>query len=235
MRQLRVSVAALMASVAFCGVGFAALRSSSLLWADTVFTLAVGLLTVAVLKVVTARGRRRAFWAGYAICGWIYLSLSLLPPFDASVGPHLLTTTLVDLSYPWVVPLTPVPGLPPGGLGGGGMLGGGMGSGGMAGMGGGMGGMAGMGGGGMLSGGMGGAAFREPTYWDSLRRYRNRLTTPMPNYGQWNVSPLKRYGTDTYLRIGHSLIAILSGLGGGWLALRFAASRSEAASGRDAE
>jgi hypothetical protein len=236
MSKLRVSVAALMASIAFCGVGFAALRSSSLLWADTVFTVAVALLTVAVLKVIAARGRRRAFWAGYATCGWLYLSLSLLPPFDDSVGPHLLTTTLVDLSYPWVVPVTPLPGGMGGGgmagMGGGGMMGRGMGSNLMGGMGGGMAGMGGgMGGGGMM--GIGGGASREPTYWESLRNYRGGLTTPSPNYGTWNVFPLKRYSTDTYLRIGHSLVALLSGLVGGWLALRFLAARSVATGMQD--
>jgi hypothetical protein len=104
MNRMRFSIASLLIWVALLGVGITALRSGSPLWANALFSLAIGILTVAVLAAVYRRGRRRAFWVGFASCGWVYLLLSLGPGNESLVSPFLITTAILDLLYPKVVP-----------------------------------------------------------------------------------------------------------------------------------
>src|SRR4051794_18630455 len=107
MNRMRFSIATLLAWVALLGVGIAALRGGSPLWGNALFSLAIGTLTVAVLAAVYRRGRRRAFWVGFASCGWAYLLLALGPGNESLAGPFLVTTAVLDLLYPKVVPPLP--------------------------------------------------------------------------------------------------------------------------------
>jgi hypothetical protein len=104
MNRLRFSIASLLVWVALLGVGIAALRSGSPLWGNALFSLAIGMLTIAILAAVYRKGRRRAFWVGFATCGWVYILLSLGPDSDALASPLLITTAILDLLYPKVVP-----------------------------------------------------------------------------------------------------------------------------------
>jgi hypothetical protein len=104
MNRMRFSIASLLVWVALLGVGITALRSASPLWANALFSLAIGTLTVSILAAVYRKGRRRAFWVGFATCGWVYMLLSLGPDSDALASPFLITTAILDLLYPKVVP-----------------------------------------------------------------------------------------------------------------------------------
>jgi hypothetical protein len=104
MSRPRFSIASLLAWVALLGLGIAALRSGSPLWANAWFSLAIGALTVAILAAVYRRGSRRAYWVGFASCGWVYMLLALGPWNESLVGPYLVTTAVLDLLYPHVVP-----------------------------------------------------------------------------------------------------------------------------------
>src|SRR5262249_4779035 len=73
MSRLRFTIAQAMALVLLAGIGFAALRSASVLWASAVFTLTVTVLSAALLAAMARRGRARMTWAGFALFGWIYL------------------------------------------------------------------------------------------------------------------------------------------------------------------
>jgi hypothetical protein len=79
MTRLRFTLAQLMATVILIGLGFAALRSASLLWASAVFTLTVAVLSAAILGAMARRGRARMAWAGFALFGWIYLGTTFGP------------------------------------------------------------------------------------------------------------------------------------------------------------
>ncbi len=79
MTRLRFTLAQLMATVFFIGLGFAAIRSASLLWASAVFTLTVAVLSAAILGAMARRGRARMTWAGFALFGWIYLGTTFGP------------------------------------------------------------------------------------------------------------------------------------------------------------
>jgi di/tricarboxylate transporter len=88
MRYLRYNIASILGAIVCVAVGFAALREADDLWDSGLFSLTVGLLMVAVLLAVHRTGARRAFWIGFALFGWSYLSLSLIPSIDS----RLITT-----------------------------------------------------------------------------------------------------------------------------------------------
>jgi hypothetical protein len=105
MRRFRFTIAGLLGLVLFLGVGFAALREASELWDSAVFSTTVGMLSASVLLAVHRADRRRAFWLGFALFGWISLGASLIP----SIESQLLTTrvlTFLDSKMPGRAPAT---------------------------------------------------------------------------------------------------------------------------------
>ena len=88
MSRIRFTIASLLVVVLLVAVGFAALRESNDLWESRVFTLTLAVLLVSILFAVHRTEARRAFWIGFALFGWGYLGLSLVP----SIEPRLLTT-----------------------------------------------------------------------------------------------------------------------------------------------
>ena len=88
MKHIRFSIASLLLVVLFVAVGFAALRESNETWNSGVFTLTLAALLISILLAVHRTESRRAFWIGFALFGWIYLGLSLVP----SIEYRLLTT-----------------------------------------------------------------------------------------------------------------------------------------------
>lgn len=95
MSRLHFSLGTLLLAVLSAGVAFAALRSPSDTWASALFTLAVALLLVATLRAVHRRDHIRAYWLGFALFGWAYLILSLVP----ETTPRLATTGLLDALF----------------------------------------------------------------------------------------------------------------------------------------
>jgi WD40 repeat protein len=88
MRRIRFSIASLLIVVLVLALGFAALRESSELWDSGVFTLALAVLVTSILLAIHRTESRRAFWTGFALFGWTYLGLSLVP----SIESRLITT-----------------------------------------------------------------------------------------------------------------------------------------------
>ena len=88
MRRIRFNIASLLVVVMLLAVGFAALRESSDLWDSSVFTLTLGALLISILLAVHRTESKRALWIGFALFGWNYLALSLVP----SIETRLLTT-----------------------------------------------------------------------------------------------------------------------------------------------
>jgi hypothetical protein len=89
MRTFRFTIAGLLGVITVLGIGLAALREASDLWDSGLFTLTLGVLLVSILLAVHRREDRRAFWVGFALFGWGYMGLSLVP----SAEPRLVTTT----------------------------------------------------------------------------------------------------------------------------------------------
>ena len=84
-------------------VAFAALRYPTPLWANVWYSLTLTALTLAVPAAVYRRGERRAFWVGFAVCGWVYFILALAPWLQGEAGFQLVTTTVLDLMAPRIV------------------------------------------------------------------------------------------------------------------------------------
>jgi hypothetical protein len=98
----RFSIAALMGFVGVFGVGLGALRYPSKLWGSFFISITLVAMVVATLGALFHRGLPQKFWAGYAICGWLYLLMNFGPWFSNQVGPYLFTTACLDLVYPRV-------------------------------------------------------------------------------------------------------------------------------------
>ena len=99
MRRIRFNIASLLIAVLFVAVGFAAQRESNEVWDSGLFTLTLTVLLISILLAIHRSDARRAFWLGFALFGWTYLGLSLVPPIET----RLMTTkalTYLDSKMP---------------------------------------------------------------------------------------------------------------------------------------
>lgn len=104
MRRFRFSIRSLLLLVLFVGVAFAALRASNDAWDAGIFGLTLSVLLSAVLLAVHRTSRRRAYWLGFALFGWAYLVATLIPPFES----RLPTTKGVAYLDSMILRATPV-------------------------------------------------------------------------------------------------------------------------------
>jgi FG-GAP-like repeat len=103
MRRFRFNIASVLGVILVLGVGFAALRESSDLWEHGIFTLTLAALLISILLVIHRPEKKRAFWIGFALFGWIYLGLSRVP----SIESRLITTkalAYLDSKVPRSIP-----------------------------------------------------------------------------------------------------------------------------------
>ena len=92
------SLRMLLVVVAFVAVGCAALANASPAVADTAYTMAIGVMFIALLGILYRREADRAFWVGFAIFGMGYLLLLGSGPLSIRAG-KLATTTLMEYVY----------------------------------------------------------------------------------------------------------------------------------------
>jgi hypothetical protein len=83
MRKLRFNIANLLVIILVLGVSFAALRESSALWESGIFTVTLGILLLSILLAVHRSESKRAFWLGFALFGWAYMGLTLMPSIES--------------------------------------------------------------------------------------------------------------------------------------------------------
>jgi hypothetical protein len=98
MRRLQFSIQTLLAVVLFVCLSCAALRARTELWDSGLFAGMLGSLLVATLLAAHRVGRKRAFWIGFALFGWVYLGLSLVPPIESRLPTTKLLAQL-DSNY----------------------------------------------------------------------------------------------------------------------------------------
>ena len=110
MRVSRLSIVGMMAVILSFGVALAALSRPNILWASAWFSVALAVLTVALIGACNARRRARGFWSGASIAGWVYLLLNFVPGFDTEMGLTTLPTAGLDLLYGWIGPAPFTPG-----------------------------------------------------------------------------------------------------------------------------
>jgi hypothetical protein len=83
MKRPRFTIAGLLAFILFLGIGLAALRGATDEWDSGVFGLTLALFLISVARAVHRTGDRRAYWLGFALFGGAYLFLSLVPPIES--------------------------------------------------------------------------------------------------------------------------------------------------------
>ena len=75
MRNLRFTIAGLMGAVLVAAVGLSALRNASETWAGVMFLVTYGVLGLAIVGAICRGFPERAWWLGFFVFGWGYLSL----------------------------------------------------------------------------------------------------------------------------------------------------------------
>jgi hypothetical protein len=99
----RPSIRGLMVLLVLLAAGLAALRTPSRLWANLWFSMSLAALTLAIPAAAYSRGGRRAFWVGFAACGWVYFIIAMAPWFQSEVSFQLITTAGLDILSPYIV------------------------------------------------------------------------------------------------------------------------------------
>jgi len=87
-RNLRFNVSAILAAILFVAIGCVSLREADEFWDGGLLCVTLGLLLGAVLLAAHRTQARRAFWIGFALFGWGYLGFSLVPAIES----RLITT-----------------------------------------------------------------------------------------------------------------------------------------------
>ena len=86
MRNLRFTLAGVTGAVLVAAVGLSALRNASETWAGVMYLATYGVLGLAIVGAVCRGFPERAWWLGFFVFGWGYLSLvaywSTWFPFD---------------------------------------------------------------------------------------------------------------------------------------------------------
>jgi len=80
MKHKRVLIIHLMSVVLLFAIGFASLRFPSPIWASILFTAALGLPLIAILKSIVCQGPDRIPWIGIALFGLSFLSVGFSMP-----------------------------------------------------------------------------------------------------------------------------------------------------------
>jgi hypothetical protein len=102
MARPRVTIAGLMAVVLYAALSFAALANASAVWADTTYTIAILTVSTALLGAIVRKGPNRVPWVGFAVFGWIYVLIDLLPGWFHS-GFGMGNTTRPNLMIVWAI------------------------------------------------------------------------------------------------------------------------------------
>ncbi len=114
MTRPRLTIGQLMTLILLIGFGFAALRNANEFWASAMHTLAIISILAALLFAFPRTGKARMPWAGFAVFGWAYLLIDLLP--DRSLGslgggpipwPSLVIELGTAILQPYIHPLAP--------------------------------------------------------------------------------------------------------------------------------
>jgi hypothetical protein len=110
MGRFRFTIRSIVWLVVFLGVAIASLRESNDAWDSGVFGLTILTLLTASLLAVHRSETARAFWLGFVLFGGVYLASSLLPPIESRL-PTTKLLAFLDAQVPgrvksWTVTFT---------------------------------------------------------------------------------------------------------------------------------
>ncbi|HEV3167167.1 MAG TPA: hypothetical protein VGZ22_24375 [Isosphaeraceae bacterium] len=92
----RFSIFGMMGFVLAVAIGLAAILNADDTWACIMLLLAFGLCAIAVVGLIYLRGSRRAWWIGFLIFEGGYLALALGPWFSERMQSKLATSIALD-------------------------------------------------------------------------------------------------------------------------------------------
>jgi hypothetical protein len=100
MTRPRLTIAQMMTLILLVGIGFAALRTANEFWASATYTLAIISILAAVPCAFDRKSKARMTWAGFAVFGWGYLLIDLLPTRSVDslgIGPIPWPSLIIDV------------------------------------------------------------------------------------------------------------------------------------------
>jgi hypothetical protein len=93
----RISIRAFLALILFIGVGIAALRGATAIWASVMILAALGAICAATVGAALIHGAARPAWLGFAVFGWAYFLLCLSPwGGEYGLGPARFLTRVAN-------------------------------------------------------------------------------------------------------------------------------------------
>ena len=104
----RISIGGVLGFVAVFAIGLAALANATDFWAGATFILMIGMLFASVLGLFL-RGWRNGSWLGFALFGWGYLLLGIVP----ALGPYAHQRQFSDDASSWIFSKSKLPPVSP--------------------------------------------------------------------------------------------------------------------------
>lgn len=109
MRLPRFTILSLLLLILFVGVAVAGLRAADDSWDAGLLGLTILILLTSVLLAVHRIERKRAFWLGFALFGWVYFVVSMIPPLESRM-PTTKGLAFIDSKIPgrqktWIIDL----------------------------------------------------------------------------------------------------------------------------------
>lgn len=99
MRLPRYTIRSLLLVILFVGVAVAGLRAADDASDAGLLGLTLLILLTSVLLVVHRTERKRAFWLGFALFGWVYFVISMIPPLESRL-PTTKGLVFIDSKIP---------------------------------------------------------------------------------------------------------------------------------------
>jgi hypothetical protein len=93
MNRLYPAISILASVALIAAILLAARQPPNEAWANSVFSASLLMLGLAATGAIFLQGRKRAYWAGFALFGWMYLVLVMGPWFEVKIAPLLITET----------------------------------------------------------------------------------------------------------------------------------------------
>jgi hypothetical protein len=96
-RVMRFSLRWLLVAVAFIAVSVVVLLNANFYWARGMRSVLILSLSLAIVGGIFSQGKSRAFWSGFAICGWIqFVSMGFI---HLQTYGRLITDTGINLLH----------------------------------------------------------------------------------------------------------------------------------------
>lgn len=90
----RFTLRTTLALIALAALGMAAMRVASPLMVQAAFSAMMGALAVGLIGMIV--WRKEPAWVGFAVFGWLYASLTFMPPMKDEFANRLLSTPAVE-------------------------------------------------------------------------------------------------------------------------------------------